>query len=194
MGRQPTDQGRQLHRRLVGPQHGAAGLSTLAGAATPARPAADGLCTLGPRDWAAICSWRWRQALTGAMLSMIAHAEKTRGWGFAKTAPGSSFSALADGPGLRRRALPAQLGQQPGALGPLGWAGAALAGSASCSRRSATPSRRLQRRPVNAGQVMGPEACGAIPATPTTSATPASMGPVPDRRGARGPGACPGRC
>lgn len=70
--------------------------------------------------------WRWRKhGADRRYVAMIAHAENHRGWSFAKTALLFVFATqYALGFVV---ALPVQLGQQGGALGPLAFAGAALA-------------------------------------------------------------------
>ena len=94
--------------------------------ATPHGLLLTGLCTLWAARLGGYLFWRWRKhGADRRYVSMIAHAEKHRGWSFAKTALLLVFS-LQYALGFAV-ALPVQLGQQAGPLGPLAFAGAALA-------------------------------------------------------------------
>ena len=113
-----------------------------------------GLCTLWATRLGGYLFWRWRKhGADRRYVSMLAHAEKTRGWSFAKTALIFVF-------GLQMVlgfvvALPVQLGQQPGALGPLAWAGAALAGIGVLFETVGDwQLARFKADPANAGKVM----------------------------------------
>jgi steroid 5-alpha reductase family enzyme len=99
---------------------------------------------------------------------------KERGWSFAKTALLLVFS-LQFALGFFV-ALPVQLGQQAGGLGPLAWAGAALAVvGVAFETVGDWQLTRFKADAANAGKVMD-RACGATPAIRTISATPASGG------------------
>lgn len=85
-----------------------------------------GLCTLWAARLGGYLFWRWRRhGADRRYVSMIAHAEKHRGWSFAKTALVLVFSLQALLGFVV--SLPVQIGQGPGALGALAYAGAALA-------------------------------------------------------------------
>ena len=126
----------------------------LQGPVTPHGLLLTGLCTLWAARLGGYLFWRWRQhGADRRYVSMIAHAEKHRGWSFAKTGLIFVF-------GLQMLlgfvvALPVQLGQGAGALGPIAYAGAALAvigilfetiGDAQLTA--------FKARPENAGKVM----------------------------------------
>jgi steroid 5-alpha reductase family enzyme len=113
-----------------------------------------GLCTLWAARLGGYLFWRWRKhGADRRYVSMIAHAEKHRGWSFAKTALMLVFSlqfALSF-----FVALPVQLGQQPGVLGPLAIAGAVLALIGIAFETIGDwQLTRFKGDPANAGKVM----------------------------------------
>jgi steroid 5-alpha reductase family enzyme len=121
---------------------------------TPHGAALTGLCTLWALRLGGYLFWRWR--MHGAdrrYVSMIAHAEKHRGWSFAKTALLFVFS-LQYALGFLV-ALPVQLGQGPGVLGPLAFAGIALAVVGILFESIGDGQlTRFKADPTNAGKVM----------------------------------------
>lgn len=124
---------------------------------TPATPHGlllTGLCTVWAARLGGYLFWRWStHGADRRYVAMIDHAKTHRGWSFAKTGLLLVFS-LQFALGFLV-ALPVQLGQQGGPLGPLAFAGAALAvvgilfetiGDAQLTRFKADP--------ANAGKVM----------------------------------------
>lgn len=113
-----------------------------------------GLCTLWATRLGGYLLWRWRKhGADRRYVSMLAHAEKTRGWGFATTALVLVFSMQAALGFVV--ALPVQLGQQTGALGPWAFAGAALAMVGILFETLGDwQLTRFKADPANAGQVM----------------------------------------
>jgi len=113
-----------------------------------------GLCTVWAARLGGYLFWRWRRhGADRRYVSMLAHAETRRGWGFARTALILVFS-LQFALGFVV-ALPVQLGQGPGALGPLAWAGAALAVVGILFETIGDGQlARFKADPANAGQVM----------------------------------------
>ena len=111
--------------------------------------------------------WRWRQhGADRRYTRMMADAKEQKGWDFATASLIYVFSLQA----LLQFivCLPVQLGQSSGlaSLGPLAWAGAALATPSWCASR---PIRTMPAR-------CSTRVCGATRATPTISATPAPGG------------------
>ena len=86
------------------------------------------LCTVWGLRLGLYLLWRWRKhGPDRRYVTMMAHAQTERGWGYA-TASGLLVFAL-QAPLQFVVALPAQIGQLggPGPLGALGWAGVAIA-------------------------------------------------------------------
>ncbi len=122
--------------------------------ATPHGLLLTGLCTLWAARLGGYLFWRWRKhGADRRYVAILAHAEKQRGWSFARTALIIVF-------GLQCLlgfvvALPVQLGQQPGVLGPLAMAGAALAGVGVLFETIGDwQLARFKADPANAGKVM----------------------------------------
>jgi steroid 5-alpha reductase family enzyme len=100
-----------------------------AGEATPRRLLLTGLCALWGLRLGGYLLWRWRDhGPDRRYVTMFARAQTDRGWGFAEASLRLVFAIQA--PLLFVVCLPVQLGQfatEPRALGPLAFAGAALA-------------------------------------------------------------------
>lgn len=126
----------------------------LQGPPTPRGMLLTTICTVWALRLGGYLLWRWRKhGADRRYVAMLAHAEKERGWSFAKTSLLLVFSLQFVMQFVV--ALPVQLGQAPGPLGPLAAAGAALAvlgilfetvGDAQLVAFKADP--------VNAGKVM----------------------------------------
>jgi steroid 5-alpha reductase family enzyme len=126
----------------------------LQGPITPHGLLLTGVCTLWAARLGGYLFWRWRQhGADRRYVSMLAHAEKHRGWSFAKTALLFVFATqYALGFVV---ALPVQLGQQAGALGPLAIAGAVLAATGIFFETIGDwQLTRFKADPENAGKVM----------------------------------------
>jgi steroid 5-alpha reductase family enzyme len=100
-----------------------------AGESTPRRLLLTGLCAVWGLRLGGYLLWRWRDhGPDRRYVTMFARAKADRGWGFAEASLRLVFALQA--PLLFIVCLPVQLGQfsaEPRALGPLAWAGAALA-------------------------------------------------------------------
>lgn len=99
------------------------------GEPTPRRLLLTGLCAVWGLRLGGYLLWRWRDhGPDRRYVTMFAKAHAAHGWGFAEASLRLVFALQA--PLLFIVCLPVQLGQfsaEPRALGPLAWAGAALA-------------------------------------------------------------------
>jgi len=88
-----------------------------------------GLCAVWGLRLGCYLVWRWRtHGMDRRYKAILGHAQKHRGWGFAKASLLLVFATQA--PLQFMVSLPVQLGQiddQPAALGPLAWIGAGMA-------------------------------------------------------------------
>ena len=100
-----------------------------ADAPTPRRLLLTGLCALWGLRLGGYLFWRWRShGPDRRYITMFARAEQQKGWGYAEAAMRLVFATQV--PLLFIVCLPVQLGQfaaGPPALGPVAWAGTALA-------------------------------------------------------------------